>query len=64
MIDPKNKIEVFENADALSIATAEFIIKLADESIAAVDLYSVSKNLLYHLKKLSFYTDQHDSNKN
>jgi len=41
-LNPKNKIEVFENADALSIATAEFIIKLADEAIAAVGRFFIS----------------------
>ncbi len=40
--NPKNKIEVFENADTLSVATAEFIIKLADEAIAAVGRFSIS----------------------
>jgi 6-phosphogluconolactonase len=41
-INPKNKVEVFETAEALSLATAEFIIKLADESIAAVGRFSIS----------------------
>ena len=41
-IDPKNKIEVFETPDALSVATAEFIIKLADEAIAAVGRFSIA----------------------
>ena len=41
-IDPKNKIEVFETPAALSIAAADFIIKLAEEAIAAVGRFSIA----------------------
>lgn len=41
-IDPKNKIQVFETADDLSRATAEYIISTAEESIAAVGRFSIA----------------------
>jgi 6-phosphogluconolactonase len=41
-INPKNKIEVFETPDDLSVAMAEFIIKLAKEAIAASGRFSIS----------------------
>ncbi len=41
-IDPKNKIEVFDSPELLGKAAAEFIIKLANESIAARGKFSLS----------------------
>ena len=41
-IDAKNKIEVFDSPELLGKAAAEFIIKLANESVAARGKFSIS----------------------
>ena len=41
-IDPKNKIEVYDSPELLGKAAAEFIIKLADESVSARGKFSIS----------------------